>query len=43
MKRAAKKAVTRARRMGAPAYILVNGKIVDATKLRKRPPKKKRS
>jgi hypothetical protein len=42
LKRAARDAVELARRTGTPAWVLVDGKIVDATKLQKRPPKKKR-
>jgi len=42
LRRAAKTAIELARRTGTPAWIMVDGKLVDATKLRKRPTKKRR-
>jgi hypothetical protein len=42
IRRAAQDAIDLARRTNTPAWVMVNGKIVDATKLRQRPAKKKR-
>jgi hypothetical protein len=42
LRRAAKKAVELARRMGTPAYVLENGKIVDIARPRTETNQKKR-
>lgn len=41
LKRAAKKAVKLARQAGAPAYVMIDDKIVDIAKKRPRAPRKK--
>jgi hypothetical protein len=40
LKRAAKEAIELARRTGTSAWVMVNGQIVDATKLRTKPAKR---